>query len=136
MIKAATILLLLTGIGCEVNRARSLDSDAPKPVSADTPIEVPGPYSIKRDGTVDYQSTPRPNGHLLGTRTSNGLTREQADEWIDRTTRSMGGTRAYVRSIVGPYLEDPEDPASEKNPKLYDVMIEVWEPRSDEHDHS
>ena len=136
VIQASTMLLLLTGIGCEVNRAQPLESNSTKSVSADGAIETPGPYSIKPDGTVAYQSLPRPNGHLLGTRFSNGLTRDQVTQWIDRTARGMGGTRVYVRSIVGPYLLDPEEPASETNPKTYDVMIEVWEPRHNEFDHS
>jgi hypothetical protein len=136
VIQASTMLLLLTGIGCEVNRAQPLESNSTKTVSADEAVEIPGPYSIKPDGTVAYQSLPRPNGHLLGTRFSNGLTRDQVTQWIDRTARGMSGTRVYVRSIVGPYLLDPEEPASETNPKIYDVMIEVWEPRHNEFDHS
>ncbi len=131
-----TALLLLLQIGCEVNRARSRDLPPQEALAAEHPIEIPGPYFIGDDGTVDYRSIPRPNGHMLGTRISNGLPRQQAKEWIQRTARAMGGTTVYVRSIVGPYLLDPDEPVDEDNPKVYDVVIEVWEPRADEHDHS
>lgn len=130
------IILIAVGTGCEVNRAAPADVRTVQTLSPEAAVDVPGPYSIAADGSVDYRSIPRPNGHLLGTRVNNGLPREAVMPWIEETARLMGGDRVYVRSIIGPYLLDPQKPENEKNPMVYDVAIEIWEPRSDEHDHS
>ena len=128
------VLLLIVGsLGCEVNRARSLEPRRTEPLTPSADVDIPGPYLIGTDGSVTYQAVPRPNGHLVDTRVENGLTQEQVDPWIRRTCRYLGGSLAYVRSIVGPYRLDPKKPDDEKNPRLYDVTIEIWQPRG--HDH-
>ena len=130
------VLLPALGAGCEVNRAESTGGETVRTLPAEATVSVPGPYSISADGSVQYQSIPRPNGHLLGTRNATKLPGTDVMPWIEEAARSLGGDRVYVRSIIGPYRLDPEKPARETNPMVYDVVIEVWEPRSDEHDPS
>lgn len=129
-------LVLVTGsIGCEVNRARKAEPRPSTTLSSDAIIRIPGPYSIRQDGSVAYQAIARPDGHLLDTRLVNGLTREQVDPWIRQTARSLGGSLVYVRRIVGPYRLDPESTDPEE-PMLYDVTIEIWQPRGNENGNS
>jgi len=130
------VVALIVATGCEVNRADDTGISTSTQLPTNAAISIPGPYSIAPDGSVIYTSVPRPNGHLLGTRSQKGLTGAEVLPWIERTSRNMGGNRVYVRSIIGPYLIDPDYAANSERPNLYDVVIEVWEPRADAHDHS
>ena len=129
-------LVLAATMGCEVNRAKSPSTAATEQLAAADSISIPGPYSIASDGTVRYRPVPRPNGHLLGTRNGMRLAQNEVTSWIEMTARDIGGDRVYVRSIIGPYWTEPEYASDTNNPKLYDIVIEIWEPRSNEHDHS
>lgn len=129
-------LVLAPAMGCEVNRAKSSSTAASERLVTGDSISIPGPYSIASDGTVHYSPVPRPNGHLLGTRNGIRLAQDEVTAWIEMTARDIGGDRVYVRSIIGPYRAEPEYTSDANNPKLYDIVIEIWEPRSNEHDHS
>ncbi len=130
------VLACIAATGCEVNRADYAESPTAEPLPLEASISIPGPYSIAPDGSVIYTSVPRPNGHLLGTRNKKGLSDTEIRPWIEYTARQLGGDRVYVRSIIGPYLIEPDYAADANSPRLYDVVIEIWEPRADSHDHS
>lgn len=130
------ILILAAAAGCEVNRAIPETDTTPERIATTDPVSIPGPYSIAPDGSVVYTSVPRPNGHLLGTRTGKQLTQAELTSWIEENARKLGGSSVYVRSIIGPYVIDSKYAANADNPRVYDIVIEIWDRKSDQHDHS
>ena len=119
------LLALLLGVstGCHVNRARPVKEAEATTKTPFDEVTITGSYSIGEDGSVAYSLKPRPDGDLLGKKTTQGMELEHVDRWIRSTTSRAGGSIARITSITGPYREDPDDL---EDPLLYDITIEVW----------
>ena len=119
------LLALLLGVstGCHVNRARPVKEAEATTKTPFDEVTITGSYSIGEDGSVAYNLKPRPDGDLLGKKTTQGMELEHVDGWIRSTTSRAGGSIARIISITGPYREDPDDL---EDPLLYDITIEVW----------
>lgn len=119
------LLALLLGVstGCHVNRARPVKEAEATTKTPFDEVTITGSYSIGEDGSVAYNLKPRPDGDLLGKKTTQGMELEHVDGWIRSTTSRAGGSIARITSITGPYREDPDDL---EDPLLYDITIEVW----------
>ena len=119
------LLALLLGFstGCHVNRARAAKEPKAEMTTPVEDIQITGSYSIAEDGTVTYNITHRPDGHLLSRSSTEGIELEFTDSWIRSTASRAGGSIARITSITGPYRDDPDDL---EDPLLYDLTIEVW----------
>ncbi|MEE3001551.1 MAG: hypothetical protein VX908_02520 [Planctomycetota bacterium] len=119
------LLALLLGVstGCHVNRARPVKEAEATTKTPFDEVTITGSYSIGEDGSVAYNLKPRPDGDLLGKKTTQGMELEHVDGWIRSTTSRAGGSIARITSVTGPYREDPDDL---EDPLLYDITIEVW----------
>lgn len=119
--------LLLTGLGCHVNRAETSEPTGETIRATAGEVQLTGPCSVATDGSIIWTATPRPDGDLLSTQVGRELGANDIDAWARSTTSKYGGETGRLRSIVGPYRINPDDSTA---PVMYDVTLEIWTERT------
>ncbi|MDG2423849.1 MAG: hypothetical protein P8M22_07710 [Phycisphaerales bacterium] len=93
-------------------------------------VRLPGPSSIRQDGSVRNRLIDKPNGHLLLTASANAVSQEQVDEWArNQVLQAAAANGLEVNAVEGwIQISEPRVIAvdDDTTQNIYDVNLEIW----------
>ncbi|MCH2132497.1 MAG: hypothetical protein MK116_01980 [Phycisphaerales bacterium] len=100
------------------------------PLAGSTSVDIPGPSTIRPDGSVRNRHMDRPDGHLLRTSSTQALRAHQVDPWARNETLVVAADSGLTADdvtgwlqITGPRMLVIDDTTTAE---VYDVTLEVW----------
>lgn len=122
-------LIVLSVTGCRSASEVAVGKSIQPRAGADS-VRLPGPSSIRPDGSVRNRQIDTPNGRLLKTITATSLRHQQVDPWARNQVLVVAANHNLNSDqvegwilITGP-RELPVD--DEILAQVYDVTLEVW----------
>jgi hypothetical protein len=121
----AAISLLSCRSPVQMARGKSIE-----PLSGAASVSLPGPSTLRPDGSVRHQPMNRPDGHLLKTLSAKSLRRHQVNVWARNQACIAARSRGLELDAVVGWIEidDPRILIIDENTQtdVYDVSLEVW----------
>ena len=134
MIRSALLIiaLLLTAMAsgsCKAS-SRPAQATAIKKLPGTEQIRLPGPSSIRPDGSVRNRRINKPNGYLLLTISEEAVDQHHVDQWArNQILQAAASNQLGVDEVEGwilidgPHLLQTDDGLTTR---LYDITLEVW----------
>ncbi|MBG83370.1 MAG: hypothetical protein CMJ40_02355 [Phycisphaerae bacterium] len=134
-----TMMLACLTVACKSSHEAAVGKTI-EPLPGSDAVRIPGPSSLRSDGSVRNRRMNRPDGRLLKTATATDLRFHQVEPWarneLVMAASNAGlapeGVEGWIR-IEGPRML----PISKQvEAEVYDVQLEIWkcaaEPRKRE----
>jgi len=125
------LTVMLSGLPAACRSSHELAAgDTSQPLPGSDAVRIPGPSSLRSDGSVRNRRVHRPDGQLLMTTTATELRFHQVDPWARNELVVAAANAGVAPQLVEGWIriEGPRMLAvSEQiDAEVYDVQLEIW----------